>query len=74
MPKFCFCLILWILGIFYCGSVLKAEAVSDLKFIPIQSKLLPSNEVRKLYQDSDGYIWIPTYNGLVRYDGYSITT
>lgn len=74
MPKFYLCLILWILGILYCGSALKAQTISDLKFIPIQSKLLPSNEVRKLYQDSDGYIWIPTYNGLVRYDGYSIIT
>lgn len=34
----------------------------------------PTNEVRKLYQDSQGYIWIATYNGLLRYDGYSILT
>ena len=32
----------------------------------------PTNEVRKLFQDSQGYIWISTYNGLLRYDGYSI--
>ncbi|MGN0190108.1 MAG: two-component regulator propeller domain-containing protein [Candidatus Cryptobacteroides sp.] len=31
---------------------------------------LPSGETRKLCQDSDGYLWIPTSNGLVRYDGY----
>lgn len=31
---------------------------------------LPSEEVRKLYQDSDGYLWISTYGGLLRYDGY----
>lgn len=36
------------------------------------NKLLPTNEVRNLYQDSEGYIWISTYNGLLRYDGYSI--
>mgnify|MGYP001725191891 CR=1 FL=1 len=45
---------------------------SNLKFIPISSSILPTNEVRILYQDSDGYIWLPTYNGLVRYDGYSV--
>ena len=45
---------------------------SNLKFIPIPSSILPTNDVRILYQDSDGYIWLPTYNGLVRYDGYSV--
>ncbi|WP_455587104.1 hybrid sensor histidine kinase/response regulator transcription factor [Bacteroides sp.] len=38
----------------------------------IPSTNFPTNEVRSLYQDSEGYIWISTYNGLVRYDGYSI--
>ena len=46
---------------------------SNLKFIPIPSSILPTNDVRILYQDSDGYIWLPTYNGLVRYDGEMAT-
>ena len=45
-----------------------------MRFTPLPSDILPSNEVRKLYQDSDGYIWIPTYNGLARYDGYGAIT
>lgn len=53
---------------------LKAKYNFNFKFIPIQSNILPSNEVRKLYQDSDGYIWLPTYNGLARFDGYNIVT
>jgi len=32
---------------------------------------LPTNEIRNLYQGSEGYIWISTYNGLLRFDGYS---
>lgn len=41
-------------------------------FRPIHStNILPTNEVRKLYKDSDGFIWISTNNGLVRYDGYT---
>lgn len=48
------------------------EVHFQLKIIPISSSILPTNEVRILYQDSDGYIWLPTYNGLVRYDGYSV--
>ena len=42
-------------------------------FKPITTSVnFPTNEVRKFYQDRDGYIWISTYNGLLRYDGYSI--
>ena len=51
-----------------------AEPYSKIRFVPIPSDILPSSEVRKLYQDSDGYIWIPTYNGLARYDGYGVVT
>jgi ligand-binding sensor domain-containing protein len=31
---------------------------------------LPSTEVREILQDHLGYIWIPTINGLARFDGY----
>lgn len=41
-------------------------------FRPIPStNILPTNEVRKLYKDSDGFMRISTNNGLVRYDGYT---
>lgn len=44
----------------------------ELNFKPINViSNLPTNEIRNLFQDSEGYIWISTYNGLVRYDGYS---
>lgn len=33
-----------------------------------------TNEVRKLYQDKRGYLWIATYSGLIRYDGYQYKT
>lgn len=31
---------------------------------------LPDNNVRCVYQDTDGFIWMGTLNGLYRYDGY----
>jgi signal transduction histidine kinase/ligand-binding sensor domain-containing protein/AraC-like DNA-binding protein/ActR/RegA family two-component response regulator len=31
---------------------------------------LPEDRVRTLFQDSKGYLWIGTMNGLSRYDGY----
>ncbi len=34
---------------------------------------LPSNSILELLQTSDGYIWIGTFDGLVRFDGISFT-
>lgn len=60
---------------FFLFIIGKQEAFSsqlpyNFKAINMTS-FLPTNEVRNLYQDSEGFIWISTYNGLVRYDGYS---
>lgn len=35
---------------------------------------LPSNAVRNIVQDENGFIWFGTDNGLCRYDGYSVQT
>ena len=35
---------------------------------------LPDNTIRDIYQDSRGYLWFGTFNGLSRYDGYRIRT
>ncbi len=43
----------------------------DVRFEPINAKLLPSNYVKSLFQDSEGYIWVATSSGLVRYDGHN---
>jgi len=34
---------------------------------------LSNNEVRKVFQDSRGYLWIGTADGLNKYDGYEFT-
>ena len=46
-----------------------ADLPGDIRFDRVAADILPSNDVRKLFQDSEGYIWIPTYRGLARYDG-----
>lgn len=33
---------------------------------------LPTNEIRQIYQDKDGFIWIATNSGLCQYDGTQI--
>jgi ligand-binding sensor domain-containing protein len=35
---------------------------------------LPQNSINAILQTSDGYIWLATYGGLVRYDGVQFTT
>src|SRR6202012_412876 len=34
---------------------------------------LPENEIRGITQTPDGYLWIATLNGLVRFDGVHMT-
>ena len=31
---------------------------------------LPDNNSEAIFRDSDGYLWVGTYNGLSKYDGY----
>ncbi len=52
------------------SSAVRLHAGNDLTFTSLRSDDIPTNEVSKLVQDSDGFIWIVTYRGLVRYDGY----
>ncbi len=35
---------------------------------------LPQSSVNDIVQDKDGYLWIATFGGLVRFDGYTFTT
>jgi signal transduction histidine kinase/ligand-binding sensor domain-containing protein len=35
---------------------------------------LPQNSVNAIYQTQDGYLWLATYGGLVRFDGVKFTT
>lgn len=49
---------------------LSALDVNSTKFST--SNGLSDNTVRKIFQDSRGYIWFATFNGLSRYDGYNI--
>ena len=35
---------------------------------------LPQNSVAAIAQDRDGFLWLTTYNGLVRFDGQSFVT
>ncbi|MBR1574079.1 MAG: response regulator [Bacteroidales bacterium] len=50
--------------------LLSALLSARMVFEPLRPVQMPTDEVASLYQDTEGYIWIVTYSGLVRYDGY----
>lgn len=35
---------------------------------------LPQNSINRILQDKNGYIWLATYGGLVRFDGFNFKT
>lgn len=58
-------------GTLHSGS---AERLPQLAFrILNTTDGLPTSEIQKVYQDSEGFMWFATRNGLCKYDGYRIT-
>ena len=56
-----------------CSVFLTLSAQSQLKYEKLTTEDgLSSNWVMAMFQDSYGFIWISTTNGLNRYDGYEI--
>ena len=48
-----------------------SNAQNDMRFYTVGEKDgLNSNIIQKIAEDGIGFIWIATYNGLARYDGY----
>jgi ligand-binding sensor domain-containing protein/signal transduction histidine kinase len=62
--------------LFLTGSCWKSHAQAEkLRFEHITvDKGIANNTVIDLFQDSKGYLWICTWNGLNKYDGYNFTT
>ncbi len=66
------------LGLFICLAHLKADAADAardyLTDVWTSEKGLPDNSVTAITQTPDGYLWIGTFNGLVRFDGVRFVT
>lgn len=61
---------LLLLIVFCAGNVSAQQVRYDLSFENITiNEGLPHNTVQKIFEDSNGYIWFATKDGLCRYDG-----
>ncbi|KAA6349094.1 Sensor histidine kinase TmoS [termite gut metagenome] len=68
-PRYIFIAILIGFSAFFPAQANHISVIS----VPL-SKQLPSNSIQRIFQDSDGFIWLGTLEGLCRYDGYHILT
>lgn len=58
----------------WCVTELPAESANYLIDAWTSDNDLPDNSVTAIAQTPDGYLWIGTYNGLVRFDGVRFLT
>jgi signal transduction histidine kinase/ligand-binding sensor domain-containing protein len=64
-----FTLVLWLVSPVFCPA--QTSLPSELHFYHLAVKDgLPEGFVQSMIQDQQGYIWMTTQRGLVRYDGY----
>lgn len=59
--------------LYFCCTYLPLASQSQLKYQTLTTEDgLSSNWINSVFQDSYGFIWLSTTNGLNRYDGYEI--
>lgn len=66
-----------LLSLFALLFLFVSESYADIELSSKQMRTsdgLPSNSVRCMYQDSKGFLWLGTLDGLTRYDGNSFLT
>lgn len=66
--------LVWLISIMWLFCFLSMQAADNVHVQYLDNRNgLPNNTVRTIFQDSKGFIWMSTLNGVSRYDGYSFT-
>lgn len=65
-------ILLWAFFVLFCQSVGASVEVRSVRMTTGDG--VANNSIRYIYQDSKGFIWLGTLNGLSRYDGTSFVT
>lgn len=67
--------VVFLLLAFVCSYIFASNEQPQYKFRRLTSlNGLPNNDIQRIYQGKDGYMWIASRNGLFQYDGYSVIT
>lgn len=65
--------IVWLFFFLTFSTGIQAAESPNFSFTPTElSKQLSQKTVRQIYQDSTGYLWVVTQEGVSRYDGYQL--
>ena len=59
-------LLIWL---YFSALPLFGQSLIDIKYYSVQDGLSQKN-IQNFIQDDNGYIWMATWNGLERFDGY----
>lgn len=82
MKRCCGRLMFWIVAMVFCTGLAVAEEpriqsgkdrnlTNRILTVFDTEKGLPSNEANAIVQTRDGYLWVASYGGLLRYDGWT---
>lgn len=62
----------FLVGLCFFASALWGQSLIDVKYYSVQDGLSQKN-ITNFIEDDKGYIWMSTWNGLERFDGYAFT-
>ena len=62
-------LIIPVIFVLLCAVSVSAEEFPYVRTVFNERSGLPTGEANDVLQTSDGYVWVGSYGGLIRYDG-----